>query len=153
MFTLRSGYTEADFARAVEGLGLEWDYLTWIALGVAQDALADAAGTAVEAVANGAETFMAGLLIGLHLPERRDAPVDLGLQLPWAVDEVLERGRGTVIAEHCNPETVAVLEEIHASALAQSLQLPERQLAGLKGAFQGLLESGLAVGLVLTREL
>ena len=51
MFTMRAGYTEADFARAVEvvgrggslasiveGLGIDWDYLTWLAIGVAEGA-------------------------------------------------------------------------------------------------------------------
>ena len=166
MFTLRSGYTEADFARAVDvvgrqaspaaavvSLGIEWDYLSWVALGIAQDVLGDASALAPDIVANGAEAFTAGLLIGVHLPERRDAPVDLGQRFPWAFDEVLERGRFTVIAEHCNLDSIGVLERIHATALLESLKLPERQIAALRGAFTQLLESGLATGLVLSREL
>ena len=162
---MRAGYTEADFARAVEivgregslavvveGLGIEWDYLTWLALGVAEQELGRTTDSLPEALANGAEAFTAGLLIGVHLPERREQPDDLGLRVPWAVDEVRERGRHAIIAEHCDLDTIAALEKVYAGALAEALLLPERRMVGLEAAFTRLLESGLATGLVLTRD-
>lgn len=165
MFTLRAGYTEADFARAVEivsrggslagivqRLGIEWDYLSWLALGVAEEVLGHATSALPEALANGAEAFTAGLLIGAHLPERRDSPVDLGMRVPWAVDEVTERGRHAIIAEFCDLETIAALEKIYSAALVEALKLPDRRIVGLEAAFTRLLESGLATGLALTRE-
>ena len=165
MYALRAGYTEADFARAVEivgrarslvavveALGIEWDYLAWLALGVAHELLGQATAALPEALANGAEAFTAGLMIGIHLPERREQPADLGLRLPWAVDEVHERGRHAIIAEHCDLATVASLEQVYASALREALELPERRVVGLEAAFTRLLEAGLATGLVLTRE-
>lgn len=162
---MRVGYTEADFARAidivgregslavvVEGLGIDWDYLSWLALGVAEEVLGRTTDAMPEALANGAEAFTAGLLIGIYLPERRETPADLGIQVPWAVDEVRERGRHAVIADHCDLETITVLEKIYSSALIEALQLPKRRLTGLEAAFSRLLESGLATGLVLTRD-
>lgn len=162
---MRAGYTEADFARAVEvvgrsgslaavveGLGIEWDYLSWLALGVAEEVLGRSTDALPEALANGAEAFTAGLLIGVHLPERREQPDDLGLRVPWAVDEVRDRGRHAIIAEHCDLETITALEKVYASALVEALQLPERRMTGLEAAFTRLLESGLATGLVLVAD-
>lgn len=164
MFTMRAGYTEADFARAVEivgragslpavveALGIEWEYLVWLALGVAEESLRRATEALPEAYANGAEAFAAGLLIGVHLPERRERPADLGLGVSWAVDEVRERGRAAIIAEHCDPVAVAALEEVCSAALAEALSRPGRRVVGLDAAFARLLEAGLATGLVLTR--
>ena len=164
MFMMRVGYTEADFARAVEivgregslvavveRLGIDWDYLAWLALGVAEDVLGRGTDALPEALANGAEAFTAGLLIGVHLPERREAPEGLGVQVPWAVDEVRERGRHAIIAEYCDLATIASLERVYSSALVEALKLPERRSTGVEEAFTRLLESGLATGLVLTR--
>ena len=164
MYTMRAGYTDADFARAVEivgrarslatvveALGIEWEYVVWQALGIADDMLGRAAGAPPEALANGAEAFAAGLLIGIHLPERRQRPADLGLRLSWAVDEVRERGRRAIIAEHCNPATVTALEHMYSAAIVEALKLPERRPVWLSAAFTRLLEAGLATGLVLTR--
>ena len=162
MYTLRPGYTEADFARAVEivgrarslavvveAVGIEWEFLVWQALGVADAMLGEARGLLPDVLANGAEAYAAGLLIGIHLPERRQRPADLGLRLSWAVDEVCERGRRAIIAEHCNPTTVATLEHVYSAAIADTLRLPGRHAAGLSVAFTHLLEAGLATGLVL----
>lgn len=162
---MRVGYTEADVARAVEivgrqeslatvveALGIDWEYLSWLALGVAEEVLGSSTAALPEALANGAEAFTAGLLIGVHLAERRDAPVDLGVRVPWAVDEVRERGRHAVIAEHCDLETIASLEKVYSAALVEALQLPERRIVGLESAFTRLLESGLATGIVLTHD-
>ena len=165
MYTMSAGYTDADFARAVEivgrarslatvveALGIEWEYLVWQSLGIADDMLGRAAGAPPEALANGAEAFAAGLLIGIHLPERRQRPADLGLRLSWAVDEVRERGRRAIIAEHCDAVTVAALEHMYSAAIAEALNLPERRAVWLSAAFTRLLEAGLATGLVLTRD-
>ncbi len=162
---MSTGYTEADFARAVEivgtarslsaiveALGIEWEYLVWQALGVAEEMLGYAPDTLPDGLANGAEAFAAGLLIGVHLPERREQPADLGLRFSWALDEVRERGRSAIIAEHCEPATVAALEHLYGAALAESLKLPERRVIGIRSAFTRLLETGLATGLVLTRD-
>ena len=162
---MRAGYTEADFARAVEivgrsgslalvveSMGIDWDYLSWLALGVAEDVLGRSTDALPEALANGAEAFTAGLLIGVHLPERRDPPDDLGLRVPWAVDEVRERGRHAIIADHCDLETITSLEKVYAAALVEALELPARRMLGLEAAFTRLLESGLATGLVLTSD-
>ena len=162
---MSTGYTEADFARAVEivgtakslstvveALGIEWEYLVWLALGVAEEMLGHATEALPDGLANGAEAFAAGLLIGVHLPERREQPADLGLRFSWALDEVRERGRSAIIAEHCNAATVAVLDQVYGSALAESLRLPERRVVGVRSAFTRLLETGLATGLVLTRD-
>lgn len=162
---MRAGYTEADFARAVEivgrtgslavvveRLGIEWDYLSWLALGVAEEVLGRSTDALPEALANGAEAFTAGLLIGVHLPERREQPDDLGLRVPWAVDAVRDRGRHAIIAGHCDLETISSLEKVYSGALVEALQLPERRMTGLEAAFTRLLESGLATGLVLVAD-
>jgi hypothetical protein len=57
-----------------------------------------------------------------------------------------------VIAEHCDLETIASLEKVYSAALVEALQLPERRIVGLEGAFTRLLESGLATGIVLTHD-
>lgn len=162
---MSAGYTEPDFARAVaiveregslaalaEALGIDWDYLSWLALGVAEANLGRALDVLPEALANGAEAFTAGLLIGIHLPERREGPADLGQAVGWAIDEVRERGREEIIAEHCDLETIAALEKVYAEALVESLNLPKKRIIGLDAALTRLLEAGLATGLVLTRE-
>ena len=162
---MSTGYTEADFARAVEivgtakslstvveALGIEWEYLVWQALGVAEELLGHATDALPDGRTNGAEAFAAGLLIGVHLPERREQPADLGLRFSWALDEVRERGRSAIIAEHCDPATTAVLGHLYGAALAESLKLPERRVIGVRSAFTRLLETGLATGLVLTRD-
>ena len=165
MPVIRTEYTEADFARAVEvirrersfapvfeALGIEWDYLVWLALGVAQESLGRTSAGLPEALANGAEAFTAGLLIGIHLPERRDTPADLGLSVAWAIDEVRERGRRAIIAEHCTGQTIATLEYVVVGALVEGLRLTGPRGTGLGAACTRLLEAGLATGLVLTRE-
>lgn len=158
-------YTDADLARAVEivwrepsfapvveALGIEWDYLVWLALGVAQESLGRATDELSEALANGAEAFTAGLLIGVHLPERRNTPIDLGLSVAWAIDVVRERGRRAIIAEHCTPRTIAVLEDAVAGALSAELRLREPLSGGLGATCSRLVETGLATGLVLMRD-
>lgn len=164
MFTLSAGYTEADFARAIEivgrrgtppavaeGIGIEWDYLSWVALGIAEAVVEASESASPDVLAGGAEAFTAGLLIGAHLPERRNPPDNLGRQLPWAVDEVHERGRQAIIAEHCHPQTVATLQVIYTATLIETLLPAERRNSGLDAAYTQALEVGLATGLVLTR--
>jgi hypothetical protein len=136
----------------VEAVGIEWDYLAWLALGVAQELLGKSTAALPEALANGAEAFTAGLLIGIHLPERREQAADLGARVSWAVDEVHERGRHAIIAEHCDLETTAVLERVYSATLVETLKLSEQRVIGLAAAFTRLLEAGLATGLALVRE-
>jgi hypothetical protein len=149
-------YVEADFERAaaavaaevsprelVQRLGVDWEFLTWLGLGLANEV------SPAEAVASGAEAFNAGFLLGAYL---RRGSLDVAVEeedtrLPWAVDEVHRRGRHAVIADHCDLGAVARIEEAYAGALAESLELPDDREIG--GAMTRLFESGLATGLIV----
>lgn len=156
---MKANYLERDFQRALdivggsaapsalaERLGVEWDYLAWLGIGVAEEVLGAHAARA-EAVANGAEAFTAGFLLGAYLPERR-APAK-GKMVPYAVEHVRRRGRHAVIADYCDLATVARLETIYAEALVGLLDVDEQERAQLAQPITILFESGLATGLVL----
>ena len=149
-------YVEADFERAaavvaaevsprelVQRLGVDWEFLTWLGLGLANEV------SPVEAVTSAVEAFNAGFLLGAYLRRGSlDAAVEVeDTRLPWAVDEVHRRGRHAVIAEHCDLGAVARIEEAYAGALAESLGLPEND--EIRGAVTRLFESGLATGLIV----
>ena len=143
-------YSEGDFAQAVavvsaqpeparlvERLGIDWDYLTWLGLGLAEEVVVDPVGQA-----RGAEAFVAGFLVGIHLPEPYG---DLGRKLSFAVDNVQRRGRHAIIADHCDLAAVAAFEQTYSAALVDALELGD----DLRDAVTRLFESGLATGLVL----
>ena len=157
---MKANYVETDFQRAVEvvsdaapptalaeRLGIEWDYLGWLAVGLAEEVLGNAAGE-WKAVANGAEAFTAGFLIGAHLQpgagRRRK-----GKLLPWAVEHVSTRGRHAVIADYCDLSAVALFERVYAAALVEAIDVPPEQRGALEQPVTTLFESGLATGLVL----
>jgi hypothetical protein len=160
--TVRANYAEADFARAVElvsaepapsrlatRLGLDWDHLSWLGLGLAQEVLAAELPGRDGLVPNGAEAFAAGFLIGTFLPG--DQPrTELGRELPLAVESVRARGRHAIIADFCDLAAVAGLEDVYASALLDSIAAPEDERPLLREAMTRLFESGLATGLVLS---
>ena len=124
-------FDAADFDRAValvsveqspralvEGLGLDWDYLEWLALDASASVLSEHDEARGVVVSYGGEAFTAGFLIGVHLPEEprlRVAP------LVAAVDTVHERGRHAVIADHCDLASVARLESVYSDALVESM--------------------------------
>jgi hypothetical protein len=158
-----ASYDERDFERAVETvgresspqrlaerLGIEWDYLGWLALGVAEEVLRESepdAGAEPPVVAFCAEAFTAGLLIGAFLSP---GAAPRGRLLPLAVDSVQKRGRHAVIADHCDLSSVARLETVYAAALLEAAPLDDDDDAeALRRPVTRIFESGLATGLVL----
>jgi hypothetical protein len=159
-YGLKGNYDADDFDRAVavvgaqpspqrllEQLGVDWEYLTRLALDASEAVLAtehvrDGAG-----VAYGAEAFTAGFLIGVHLPA--EPPGGDAEQLARAVDAVQERGRHAVIADHCDLAGVARLETVYAEALVESMPLVDGERDALRSPVTRIFEAGLAVGLEL----
>jgi hypothetical protein len=157
---MKASFHESDFERAVnvvaggvspsalaERLGVEWDYLAWLAIGVAEEVLAEL-GEHDRAVANGAEAFTCGFLIGAYLPWN-PARKRRGSMLPWAVERVRQRGRHAVIADYCDLAVVARVETIYAEALVETLGVKREEQILLELPVTRLFESGLATGLVL----
>jgi len=157
---VKANYGEADFQRAMdivggsvppnalaEGLGVEWDYLAWLGIGVAEEVLGDRSDR-LENVANGAEAFTAGFLLGAYLPGAKGRK-KRGKMVPYAVEHVRRRGRHAVIADYCDLSAVAQFETIYAEALVESLDPDEHERAELQLPVTILFESGLATGLLL----
>jgi hypothetical protein len=157
---MKATYLDADFRRAMDivgtaavpsalatGVGIDWDYLAWLGIGVAEEILGEL-GDQLDAVANGAEAFTAGFLIGIYLPARATGQ-SFGMLLSHAVDEVRNRGRHAIIADYCDLESVARFEEIYAEALIEQVEGGEHERAALLGPVTTLFESGLASGLAL----
>jgi hypothetical protein len=149
---MKQNYAETDFERAaaivadaaspvelVQRLGIDWEFLTWLGLGVAAEVAPEGA------EASGAEAFSAGFLIGAYLrrggftlvADREDT------KLPWAVDVVRRRGRHAIIADYCDLGTIARIESAYAEVLVDEYGREAR------AAITRLFESGLATGLVL----
>jgi hypothetical protein len=157
---MKASYVEDDFRRAMdivggtavpsalaEGLGVEWDYLAWLGIGVAEEVLGDRADR-IENVANGAEAFTAGFLLGAYLPGAKGRK-KRGQMVPYAVEHVRRRGRHAVIADYCDLATVARFETVYAEALVEALDPDEHERAELQTPVTILFESGLATGLLL----
>jgi hypothetical protein len=157
---MKANYVDTDFRRAMDivgaafqpkelaqGIGVDWDYLAWLGIGVAEEALGPH-GQRLEAVANGAEAFTAGFLIGAYLPQGAGLH-GRGDTVAWAVERVRERGRHAVIADYCDLDTVARFEQVYAQALVDGVAIPEVERSELRGPLTILFESGLATGLVL----
>jgi hypothetical protein len=151
------GYEAADFDRAVavvsaepspralvEQLGIDWDYLAWLALDASATVLGEQHEQRGQVVSYGGEAFTAGFLIGMHLPAqpRRGAE-----GLSAAMDEVQVRGRHAVIADHCDLASVAHVETVYAGALVESMALDVADPASLRPQVTRIFEAGLAVGL------
>jgi hypothetical protein len=128
----------------VERLGVDWDYLSWLALDASATVLGEGDEERGAVVAYGGEAFTAGFLIGSHVVARIDPA-----RLAAAVDEVQERGRHAVIADHCDLESVARLETVYAGALVESMPLAADEREGLRTPVTRIFEAGLAVGLEL----
>jgi len=153
------GFEAGDFDRAValvsaerspralaERLGIDWDYLSWLALDASAAALGEQAEKRGMVVSYAAEAFTAGFLIGLHLArEPRPARERLG----EAVDLVQVRGRHAVIADHCDLASVARLETVYSEALVESIGVAEAEREELRAPVTRVFEAGLAVGLEL----
>ncbi|MGH3071792.1 MAG: hypothetical protein ACRDNB_05925 [Gaiellaceae bacterium] len=151
------GYGAGDFDRAValvsaepspralvERLGIDWDYLAWLALDASATVLGEQDERRGVVVSYGGEAFTAGFLIGVHLPaEPRLRPERLG----YAVDVVQGRGRHAVIADHCDLASVARLETVYAGALVESMETPGGGDPALRSSVTRIFEAGLAVGL------
>ena len=157
---MRANYVDDDFRRAMDivgaafqpselarQIGVDWDYLAWLGIGVAEEALGSLS-ERLEAVAGGAEAFTAGFLIGAYLPQGARLR-GRGDTVAWAVERVRERGRHAVIAEYCDLDTVARFEQVYAQALVDGADVPELDRDELRGPLTLLFESGLATGLVL----
>lgn len=155
---MSDGYEGGDFDRAValvsaerspralvERLGIDWDYLEWLALDASAAVLGEqAAEQPGKVVSYAAEAFTAGFLIGIHLVRApRSAPERLGA----AVDLVQVRGRHAVIADHCDLASVARLETVYAEALVESVEVAEAEREALRAPVTRVFEAGLAVGL------
>ena len=121
---MTTGFEAGDFDRAValvsaepspealvERLGLDWEYLAWLALHASAAVLGEQAEERGVVVSYGGEAFTAGFLIGVHLHE---GPVPEPARLTAAVDLVQERGRHAVIADHCDLASVARVENVYA---------------------------------------
>ena len=158
---MKANYVDDDFRRAMDivgaafqpkelarGVGVDWDYLAWLGIGVAEEVLGSLS-ERLEAVANGAEAFTAGFLIGAYLP-RGAGQTDRGDTVAWAVERVRDRGRHAVIADYCDLDTVARFEQVYAEALVDGVDLPDVERDELQGPVTILFESGLATGLVLS---
>jgi hypothetical protein len=156
---MSEGYEEGDFDRAValvsaepspevlvEQLGLDWEYLAWLALDASAAVLGEHAEQRGIVVSYGGEAFTAGFLIGVHLHER---PVPEPAKLTAAVDLVQERGRHAVIADHCDLASVARVEDVYAGALVESLDVADADSDELRSPLTRIFEAGLAVGLEL----
>jgi hypothetical protein len=153
------GYEEGDFDRAValvsaepspealvERLGLDWEYVAWLALDASATVLGELAEQRGVVVSYGGEAFTAGFLIGVHLHEH---PVPEPAKLTAAVDLVQERGRHAVIADHCDLSSVARIEDVYARALVESLDIADADGDQLRSPLTRIFEAGLAVGLEL----
>ena len=156
---MNAGSEARDFERAValvgsepspealvERLGLDWEYLAWLALDASETVLGDHAEQRGAVVSYGGEAFTAGFLIGVHLHERL---VPEPAKLTAAVDLVQERGRHAVIADHCDLASVARLEDVYAGALVESLAVADPDGHQLRSPLTRIFEAGLAVGLEL----
>lgn len=153
------GYAAADFDRAVarvsaeaspralvERLGIDWDYLGWLALDASATVLGEQAEQRGAVVSYGGEAFTAGFLIGVHLPaEQHVRPERLG----HAVELVQDRGRHAVIADHCDLASVARLETVYAGSLLESMEGVDGDNAAVCSSVTRIFEAGLAVGLEL----
>jgi hypothetical protein len=129
----------------VEQLGLDWEYLTWLALDASNAVLGEHAETPGGAVVSfGGEAFTAGFLIGVHLHK---CPAPEPARLTAAMDLVQERGGHAVIADHCDLESVARVENIYAEALVESLAMVDADSDELRSPLRRICEAGLAVGL------
>jgi len=155
---LRS-YDAADFDRAValvsvepspralvERLGLDWEYLEWLAIDASATVLGEHAENRGVVVSYGGEAFTAGFLIGVHV---REEPRLEAALLAAAVDAVQERGRHAVIADHCDLASVARLEAVYSDALVESMAVEEHEREVLRSPVTRIFEAGLAVGLEL----
>ena len=156
---MRDGYEGGDFERAValvsaersprelvERLGLDWDYLTWLALDASAAVLREHAEERSAVVSNAAEAFTAGFLVGIHLIDyHHPEPGRLGA----AVDLVQVRGRHAVIADHCDLASVARLETLYSEALVESMGVPAAEREALRAPVTRVFEVGLAVGVEL----
>lgn len=154
---MSDGYAVDDFDRAValvsaersprglvERLGVDWDYLAWLALDASATVLGEHGEERGEVVSYTAEAFTAGFLIGLHLlADPRPDPERLGA----AVDEVQVRGRHAVIADHCDLASVGRLETVYSEALVESMDVPAGDRPELQVPVTRVFEAGLAVGL------
>jgi hypothetical protein len=157
---LSGGFGADDFDRAVavvsadpspqalvERLGVDWDYLGWLALDASAAVFGGLGEERGAVVAYGGEAFTAGFLIGAHVAgaEGAGGGTTQG-RLSRAADAVQERGRHAVIADHCDLAGVARLETVYAAALVESIDgAGETLRVPLTQAF----EAGLAVGLAL----
>ena len=128
----------------VKQLGLDWQYLTWLALDTSNAVLGAHAETRGAVVAYGGEAFTAGFLIGVHLHK---CPAPVPAQLTAAMDLVQERGGKAVIADHCDLESVARVEKLSAEALVESLDVVDADGEELRSPLTRIFEAGLAVGL------
>ncbi|MDQ3067589.1 MAG: hypothetical protein M3R12_10640 [Actinomycetota bacterium] len=158
---MTDGFAADDFDRAVasvsaepspqaliERLGLDWEYLSWLALDAAATVLGEHEERRGVVVSYGGEAFTAGFLIGVHLPA---PPRPDPERLAAAVDAVQERGRHAVIADHCDLASVAQLETVYAGALLESMAIDGRD-ADLLSPVTRIFEAGLAVGLELSSD-
>ena len=154
---MSDGFEGGDFERAVavvsadpspralvERLGIDWEYLTWLALDAAAFVLGEQEERRGEVVSNAGEAFTAGFLIGMHLAAEPTASAE---RLGAAVDLVQTRGRHAVIADHCDLSSVARLETLYSEALLESMEVPASDRDGLRSPVTRVFETGLAVGL------
>jgi hypothetical protein len=152
-----SSYDAGDFERAVarvntepspravvERLGIDWEYLSWLALDASATVLGEQEERRGVVVSYGGEAFTAGFLIGVHLPVAPRLQPD---RLGAAVDVVQGRGRHAVIADHCDLASVAHLETVYAGALVESMSLDAGEQEVLRPHVTRIFEAGLAVGL------
>ena len=152
-------YDAADFDRAValvsvepspralvERLGLDWEYLEWLAVDASATVLGEQEEGRGVVVSYGGEAFTAGFLIGVHLRQELRLEADL---LAVAVDAVQQRGRHAVIADHCDLASVARLETVYSEALVDSMEVADAEREALRSPVTRIFEAGLAVGLEL----
>jgi hypothetical protein len=163
---VRRGFDAGDFDRVValvsaepspqalvERIGVDWEYLGWLALDASATVLGRVEEERGAVVAYGGEAFTAGFLIGAHLAPRNTACVGSRQScLSRAVDAVQERGRHAVIADHCDLTSVARLETVYADALVQSMDFADGDGEALRTPVTQIFEAGLAVGLQLGSE-
>ena len=156
---MREGFDGDDFERAVayvsadpsprglvERIGVDWEYLSRLAVDAAACVLGEREERRGEVVSHTGEAFTAGFLIGVHLGGEPRAEAG---RLPSAVDQVKGRGRHAVIADHCDLASVARLETVYSAALVESMSIASAERDALLSPVTRVFETGLAVGLEL----
>jgi hypothetical protein len=138
-------FTEVDFGHALERMPAASSVAQLLFAGVdlAVRELADR-GELGFAVYEGVGAFVSGVLLAVTLRDCGLSELD-GLWISRGADTIKRRGRHAVIADQCDLQAVASVEQTFAGELSER---HPAHVAALRPAFVRLFETGLALGLV-----